>query len=48
MKMLRRRLKTDAEVEEAEVHCLDTGNRTQVEIATQAADEEKVDEQEKN
>ena len=33
---------------EAEVHCLDTGNRIQVDIAMQAADEEKVDEQEKN
>ena len=38
----------DAEVEEAEVHDLDTGNRIQVDIAMQAADEEKVDEQEKN
>ena len=33
---------------EAEVHCLDTGNRIQVDIAMQAADEEKVDEQKKN
>ena len=32
---------------EAEVHCLDTGNRIQVDIAMQAADEEKVDEQKK-
>ena len=39
----------EAEVEDdAEVHCLDTGNRIQVDIAMQAADEEKVDEQEKN
>lgn len=28
----------DAEVEEAEVHDLDTGNRIQVDIAMQAAD----------
>ena len=37
----------NAEVEEAEVHDLDTGNRIQVDIAMQAADEQKVDEQKK-
>ncbi|CAH3195172.1 unnamed protein product, partial [Porites evermanni] len=37
----------NAEVEEAEVHDLDTGNRIQVDIAMQAADEQKVDEQQK-
>lgn len=35
------------DVEEAEVHDLDTGNRIQVDIAVQAADEEKVDEPKK-
>ena len=35
------------DVEEAEVHDLDTGNRIQVDIAMQAADEEKVDEPKK-